>query len=283
MKIRIRIIAIIMVLLMTYDRATAQPFLLTSVDEVKAFRLKIYYGTDGKGAFVQYQGHQEAVSLKLKNRAEQGSKKDNDMPLRVTYVWDELVGGKVTGSYGLTQDADKLSDVWYRRNKDGKHFRLASVANQPGSNKGVDKYLLHGVLITFYHTTDQRLTFSYHDAGTQTLQLPGFDHPDPLRTGSIADYNFDGYDDVAFSIPDAGMGVYRTFNIFLYDSKTKRFQELAEPGDPRSNCSGLCNVRLDPKSKLLFTSCRGAATWWKDVYKFSKWNKLVWVSSEKQQ
>lgn len=48
------------------------------------------------------------------------------------------------------------------------------------------------------------------------------------RGGSptIADYNFNGFDNVAFSIPDAGMGVYRTFSIYLYNPKSKRFNNF---------------------------------------------------------
>lgn len=267
----------IIVLVMMFSEVSAQPFSLKSTGETKAFRLNIYYGDEGKGAFVQYRGQQGIIRLKIKSRSQQGKTGHS----KITYVWDEVLEGKLTGSYGLTQEADKLSAAWYKRNKDGKQFQLEHAPDQQAHTEP-DKYLLNGVLISFYHTSNELLTFSYPDGSTKTSQLPGFDQPDPRRQGSIADYNFDGYDDVAFSIPDAGMGVYRTFDIFLYNPKSKRFQTLAEPNDPKANCSGLCDVTLDQRNKLLMTSCRGGSTWWKDVYRFSNGNKLVWVSSGKQ-
>jgi len=272
----------LIILTLLFSRLTAQPFSLKSTGPTKAFHLNIYYGTEGKGAFVQYRGQQGIIPLKLKSRVLQSNAKDKTEPSKITYVWDELVGGKVTGSYGLTQEAEKLSKVWYIRNKDAKLFKLENAPEQEGDS-GHDKYLLHGVLISFYHSTNELLSFRYPDGSAQSHHLPEFDLPDPVRQGILADYNFDGYDDVAFSIPDAGMGVYRTFSIYLYNPESKHFQQLAEPNDSKANCSGFCDVTLDRKNKLLMTSCRGAATWWKDAYRFTSGNKLVWLRSIKSQ
>ena len=272
----------LIILAMLFSRVDAQTFSLKSTAPAKAFHLNIYYGTEGKGAFVQYRGQQGIIPLKLKSRAVRGNVKDKLGPSKITYVWDELVGGKLTGSYGLTQEADKLSKVWYTRNKDARVFQLERESEQEGET-GLDKYLLHGVLISFYHSPNGLLSFSYPDGLAQNLQLPEFDRPDPVRQGIIADYNFDGYDDVAFSIPDAGMGVYRTFTIYLYNPKSRHFQQLAEPNDTKASCSGFCDVTVDRKNKLLMTSCRGAATWWKDAYRFISGGKLVWVRSIKSQ
>ena len=259
-----------------FSGVTAQPFLLKSTGGNKSFYLNIYYGTEGKGAFVQYRGQQGIIPLRLKSRINQGKTGQS----KITYVWDEIIKGEVTGIYGLTQEAEKISVVWYKNNKNQKRFQLENSADEDDS-AGIGKYLLHGVLISFRHTSDELLIFSYPDGRTKTSQLPGFDHPDPQRQGTIADYNFDGYDDVAFSLPDAGMGVYRTFSIYLYNPSTKRFNILAEPNAPKAKCSGFCDATLDKLNKLLFTACRGAATWWKDVYKFSDNNTLIWVRSQK--
>jgi len=257
-----------------FSGATAQPFLLKSTGGNKSFYLNIYYGTEGKGAFVQYRGQQGIIPLRLKSRISQGK----TVQSKITYVWDEVIKGKVTGTYGLTQEAEKISVVWYRNNKNQKRFQLEQSANKE-DYAGVGKYVLHGVLISFRHTSNELLIFSYPDGRTKTSHLPGFDHPDPQRQGTIADYNFDGYDDVAFSLPDAGMGVYRTFSIYLYNPSTKRFNILAEPNAPKAKCSGFCDVTLDKKNKLLLTACRGAARWWNEVYKFSDNNTLTWVRS----
>jgi hypothetical protein len=250
-----------MMLAMLVTQASAQPFSLRST-EGNAFSLTIYCSPDGKGAFVQYHSNEGIIPLRIKSVVKHNNGQDDGL-FKITYVWDEIVGGKVNGSYGLTQEPDKISGAWYKRKKDGKQFQLEK-ADQTDNAKGLNKYLLHNILISFYQTSNEQLTFKYGTSNTQPIQLPVFDHPDQLRRGFIADYNFDGYDDVAFSIPDAGMGVYQTFSIFLYDSRLKA-----------------CDVTLDSKNKLLLTSCRGAANWWKDVYRFSKGNKLVWVNSGK--
>ncbi|TKC06648.1 hypothetical protein FA048_15700 [Pedobacter polaris] len=264
------------VLVLLFSQAVAQPFSLRSTGEAKPFQLEIYFGTEGKGAVVQYRGQQGIIPLQLKSRTVQ----DKTGQSKVTYLWEEVVGGKVTGTYGLTQESEKVSGIWYKRNRDGKRFKLEHAPDQQGYER-IGKYLLHGVLISFRYTTDNLLIFSYPDGSTKTSQLPSFDHPDPQRKGTIADYNFDGYDDVAFSIPDGGMGVYRTYSIYLYNRTSKQFQILAEPNAPKAKCTGFCDVTLDKKNKLFITACRGAATWWKDVYKFSHNNNLIWVSSAK--
>ena len=269
----------IIALVLMFSHAVGQPFSLKSTGGEKPFRLDIYYGTEGKGAFVQYRGQQGIIPLAMKARTSE----EKTAPSKATYVWDEIIGGKITGSYGLTQDMGKLSKAWYKRAKDGKLFHLEQI-HEPIGNRRVHKYLVHGVLISFRTTaSDNLLSLLYPDGSRQTSLLPDFDHPDPQRQGTIADYNFDGYDDLAFSVPEAGMGVYRTFSIYLYNPTSKRFQILAEPDAPQAKCSGLCDVKLDQKNKLLISSCRGGATWWKDIYSFSHNNNLIWIRSSKQQ
>lgn len=261
--------------------ANAQPFDLKSVGEARTFRLRIYFGTQGKGAFVQYQGQKGIIPLQVKSRTVDSTERKSGQPDFTTYVWNEVINGKVTGSYGLTLGLRETSDIWYLRKKDGKRFSLESTAQKSDSYDGEDKYLLHGALLSFNHTNHERLHIEYPDGRKKVKQLPDRDHPDQSRQSIIADYNFDGYDDVAFSIPDAGMGVYRIFSIWLYQPKSAQFEKLADPDYSRSNCSELCDVRIDQKKKLLFTSCRGGASWWQDVYRFNGPNKLVWVKSSK--
>ncbi|MCD0488974.1 hypothetical protein LPB86_12105 [Pedobacter sp. MC2016-14] len=263
------------------SNANAQPFTLKSVGIAKEFRLKIYFGAEGKGAFVQYVGQKGIIPLRIKKYAVDSSERESGQPDFTTYVWDEVINGITTGSYGLTEGLRELTDIWYLRKKDGKRFLLQYVDEKPGAYSGDDSYLLHGVLLSFNHIKNNQLSFEYPGGTKKVVSLPDFDSPDYGRQGTIADYNFDGYDDVAFSIPDAGMGVYRTFSIWLYNAKSKRFEQLREPNDPRAKCSELCNVAIDKEKKLLFSSCRGAATWWKDVYRFGPDNKLVWIRSGK--
>ncbi|WP_394358228.1 hypothetical protein [Pedobacter agri] len=69
----------------------------------------------------------------------------------------------------------------------------------------------------------------------------------------------------------------------MYEPKTKRFQPLKESQDPRAKCSGLCDVSVNARQKVLYTACRRGARWWQDVYRIGKNNQLIWLwSSEKK-
>ena len=261
--------------------SNAQPFTLKSVGLAKEFRLKIYFGAQGKGAFVQYVGQKGIIPLRIKSFSVDSSERESGQPDFTTYVWDEVINGIKTGSYGLTEGLREVFDIWYLRKKDGKRFKLEYVDENREEYSGDNKYLLHGVLLSFNHIRNNHLSFEYPGGTKKVVELPDFDDPNAARQSIIADYNFDGYDDVAFSIPDAGMGVYRIFSIWLYSPKSKRFEKLQEPDYSKANCSGLCDVSINREKKLLYTSCRGAATWWQDVYRFASGNKLVWIRSSK--
>lgn len=259
----------------------AQPFSLQSVNEAKQFRLTLYFGTNGKGAFVQYAGQVGVIELRIKSCTVDSAVIKNEQPAATVYQWDEIIDGKITGSYGLTEKMGTASDVWYKRSKDGKRFSLEQAAQKKGVVDFKDKLLLHGALLSFSYDTDNLLTIDYFNRKTVSLHLPEFDSPNAARQAHIEDYNFDGYDDIGFSIPDAGMGVYRIFAIWLYDPATKRFEKLQDPDYSKSHCSELCDVTINKTKKLLYTACRGGANWWQDVYRFVNGKKLVWVQSNK--
>lgn len=274
-----RRILVVIILMLSINTLYAQPFTFKSVGLAKPFRLEIYYGAMGKGAFVQYAGQKGIIPLRIKSRSVDSTERENGQPDQVTYVWDELIDGQVTGSYGLVEGLRNLDDIWYVRKKDGKRFSMEYQRQKPGEYDGENKYLLHGALISFNYMNHDRLSIAYPDGQKKAIALPDFDSPNYVRNSYIADYNFDGYDDLAFSIPDGGMGVYRTFVIYLYQPATKRFEKLQESSDSRAKCAGLNNVSIDRKKKLLYSSCRGGARWWKDVYRFEPGNKLVWLRS----
>ncbi|PJJ84429.1 XAC2610-related protein [Mucilaginibacter auburnensis] len=263
--------------------ANAKSFDLTSADQRKPFSLRIYCTDEGKAALVQYKGKTSYLALRLKKFTTSVLTNPNKQPEGYYYEWDELVNGKITGSYGLVEQSGRITEAWYMRNKDGRRFKLTGNAKND-SHDETQKYLLHDVLITFAWTSaDNQFMFTYPDGKVITPNFLSMDAPDAGRSCYIKDYNFDGYDDVAFSLPDAGMGVYQTFNIWLYDPSSKRFQALQESEDARAKCSCLCDVTLNPKEKLLYTACRGGARWWQDVYRISKNNHLIWLrSSEKR-
>lgn len=258
----------------------AQPFTFRSAGLAKEFRLDIYYHNKGKGAFIQYHGQKGIIPLQIKSYNRDTSERSSGQPDEETYVWDEIIDGKITGSYGFSIMHHTISNAWYLRRKDQRKFNLEYVTDTAAYN-GWNKIWLHGAQVQFNHYYSDTLKIIYGDGKTVATLLPGLETPQQARQEQIADYNFDGYDDIAFSIPDAGMGVYREFTIYLYDPSSKRFREWATPDYPAgAKCSCLCDVTLNPLKKQLRTSCRGGARWWQDVYKVGSNNKLIWVKGE---
>ncbi|MBC8985014.1 hypothetical protein H9X96_04410 [Pedobacter sp. N36a] len=270
---------IVIFLMLSLTSLYAQPFTFKSIGLAKPFRFQVYYGAMGKGAFVQYVGQKGIIPLRIKSRSVDSTERKSRQPDMTTYVWDEVIDGQVTGSYGLVEGLRNLDHIWYVRKKDGKRFSMEYLRQKTGEYDGENKYLLHGALISFNYMNHDRLSIAYPDGQKKVFKLPDFDSPNYVRNSYIADYNFDGYDDLAFSIPDAGMGVYRTFIIYLYQPATKRFEKLIDPNDSRAKCAGLNNISIDKQKKLLYSSCRGGARWWRDTYHFGAGNKLVWVRS----
>jgi len=258
-------------------RYHAQPFTLTSVDEAKEFSLKIYYGTHGKGAFVQYKGQKGIIPLQIKSFNVDKSGREDGQPDFTSYIWEEIIDGKINGTYYLTEGLRDLFDVKYIRKKDKRTFKFEEDKTEKFD--GVSKFLLHDVMIDYNIFYDNLLKFMYSNKQTINLQLPDIDSPNFSRHATINDYNFDGFDDISFSIPDGGMGVYRTFTVFIYNTKTKKFEKLIEPDFRKSKCECLCNLKIEKNKKIISSECRGGARWWKDFYQYKN-GKLFWVRSQ---
>lgn len=264
--------------IITVGTGYAQPYRLQSVGVSKPFMLDIFFGEQGKGAFVQYIGQKNIIALRIKSVKVDTTGRSDGQPDVKTYIWNEIIDGQINGTYGLVLNLDEVTQGWYVRKRDAKGFNLTAMDTKGGL--GNNQYFLNGTLISFNHFSDNRLTFEYPDKQKSIKSLPEVDSPNPFRRSYIADYNFDGYDDIAFSIPDAGMGVYQMFSIWLFNPASKRYEKLAEPNYSKGNCGCLCDVTLDSRKKLLFTSCRGSARWWQDVYRYVPGNKLVFVRSK---
>ncbi|MDR6485588.1 hypothetical protein J2799_000073 [Chryseobacterium vietnamense] len=255
----------------------AQPFTLKSVGEAKEFRLKLYYGTQGKGAFVQYSGKKEIIPLQIKSFKVDNSGRSDGQPDINYYVWNEVIDGKVTGIYTFEMMHHTASNITYTRTKDNRKFKM-EIEDEKKYDGG-NQYLLHDVILTFNHFYNNHLIITYPDGKKTATELPAPDTPSFARQSIIEDYNFDGYDDIAFSVPDDGMGVYRMFEIYLYYPQSKRFEKLKEPDYSHSSCSCLCDVTVEKDKKLLITGCRGGARWHQDVFRFSKKGNLEWIST----
>lgn len=266
-------------LLMVFSlQLIAQEYHLQSQNQKENFSFYLNTGVKGKGAFVQYEEHKEKIALQLVSYKVLHSNID-DHPVEATYVWNEIINGKINGQYGITKDPYFIYKCWYKRNTDGKKFELMQIPEKSTNLSDDYRLLLHDVFISYDRYEEDYVNFYYTTGLGQTANLETNDKVERLgRTAHVEDYNFDGYDDVAFSIPDAGMGVYHTYEIFIYNTATKKFVKLAEPDYSNSKCSALCDVEVNTKTKTLSSSCRGGARWWKDIYQYKK-GKLVWVKS----
>lgn len=65
------------------------------------------------------------------------------------------------------------------------------------------------------NSINDQFTFTYPDGKVSSPNVISLDVPNVRRSCYIKDYNFEGYDDLAFSLPDAGLDVNKTFNILV--------------------------------------------------------------------
>lgn len=96
----------------------------------------------------------------------------------------------------------------------------------------------------------------------------------------INDYNFDGFTDFASFHTDDGMGVYTIYQIFIFNPKTKKFEDLKFPTKYNPKCDMFCDVKIDKIKKTLTSGCRGGARNHQDIWKFDKNKKLTLSKSE---
>lgn len=260
--------------------ASAQPFTLKSVGEAKEFRLTLYYGTGGKGAFVQYSGQKGIIPLQVKSYKVDRSLRDEGQPDIYYYTWNEIIDGKVNGVYEFALMHHQALNISYTRIKDNRRFKLEMTDDD--IYDGNVRYLLNGAMLSFNHSSHDHFFINYPDGKKTDVELPAPDKPSFTRQSVIEDYNFDGYDDISFSVPDDGMGVYMMFSIYLYNPKSKRFEKLEEPDYSRASCSCLCDVTIEKDKKLLKTGCRGGARWHQDIYRFDKNGVLKWMKTKEQ-
>jgi hypothetical protein len=81
-----------------------------------------------------------------------------------------------------------------------------------------------------------------------------------------ADYNFDGYQDLASS---ATLGqVNEAVAVYLYQPASGEFRELLAPAVPHINCEGFWSLVPDAASRTLSSSCRSGPMWYTDLYRY---------------
>lgn len=278
MKIK-ALFPVFLILLLQPCTGYTQSFIFKSVNNPKPFILTLGWQAEGKAAYAWYKGQQAPLTLSPVSYRVDSSERASGQPDEETYRWTEIYKGKANGEYGLSVMNHNIYDVYYLRYSDHKKFELEFVP-PAGTYDGKEMAFLHNTQIQYNVKYKDSCTFIYPDGSTKTLTLSSLpDADNAFRYCYIGDYNFDGTDDIAFSVPDAGMGVYRFFDVFIYDVQTRRFAALTLPGEGDIQCDGFCDLTVDKNKKQLQSSCRGGARWHTDIYRYNKQKQLKWVKS----
>ncbi|RZJ82165.1 MAG: hypothetical protein EOO47_01620 [Flavobacterium sp.] len=249
---------------------------LKSVGTQRPIYLEMGYTLD-KGAFVWYKGQNEPIPLKIKSLTIDSSEKEAGQPNFTTYKWTEVYKGKAIGEYGFIEWPRHVDGFYYKRYSDGKVFNFEIY--HEGTYDGKSMALVQNVQFHFYSFYRDSLSIVYPNGGKQQMELsPLPENRSQARYLYVQDYNFDGVDDIAFSVTD-GEGLVVVFDVFIYNKTTKKFNRLLTPAGA-DDCGYLTNLELDKEKKQLSTTCKSGASWLGYTYKFNKLGKLVLVKGE---
>ncbi len=228
-----------------------------------------------KGAFVWYKGQKEPIALKLKSLEIDSSERESGQPDFHYYRYTEMYKGKATGEYGITEWPRNVSDIYYIRYKDGKKFKFELVEDDEVYD-GKSMVLLHGIQIHYYTFYKDSLALIYAD-GRKDKELLTKINEDDARHINIEDYNFDGVNDLSFSstVFNDIEFVEDVKEIFIYDSKTKRFEKLQMPKS--SKRLYFSDLKLNTKNKELTARSKIGNRWISYTYRFDKIGKLALV------
>ena len=246
-----------------------------SVGVAKPIQFKMGWQSKN-GAFVWYKGQPAPIALKFKSLDIDSSEVESGQPYFYTYKFTEMYKGKATGEYGFTEWPRNVSDVYYKRFKDGKKFKFQiSEADQPYD--GASMLLLHGVQVHYYTFYENNLKFVFPNGSQAKFSLNKLNEQS-VRQVIVADYNSDGVEDVAFPIMSY-QGNDAVFDVFIYNKATGKFKKLVLPKN--AACKQLLNVKTDKKSKQITTDCKQGNTSFTMVYKFNTAGELELHSKTK--
>jgi len=247
-----------------------------SIGEKKPIYFQLgYSGT--KGAFVWYKGQTQPIPLKLKSLDIDSSDRDSGQPNFNTYKWTEVYNGKVTGEYGFTEWPRNVEDIYYKRYSDGRVFKFKVDESEEYDGKSMA--LLHNVQFHFYSFYQDSLRIVYPNGIKKNFLLnPLPEDKDRARYVYVEDYNFDGIDDIAFSVTD-GEGLVVAYDVFIYNKVTKQFTKLTAPAGAKG-CGEFTNLKINAERKELSTTCKSGPRWLGYTYKFNSAGKLYLLKNE---
>ena len=247
---------------------------LKSVGTIKPIELTLGW-QDRKAAFVWYKGQKEPITLKFKSLDIDSSDRASGQPDFYAYKFTEIYQGKATGEYGFTEWPRNVDHIYYIRYKDGKKFKFELAADDEPYD-GTSMALLDQVQFHYYSFFKDSLTIVYPNGIKSKLLLNELDEGKSRRL-EIKDYNFDGIDDISFDVT-SGDGLNVAYDIFIYNSTTKKFERLKEPKG--TGCGNMVNLKLNKQRKELTTMCKSGPRWSSFTFKFNQMGKLVFVRKE---
>ncbi|WP_316776828.1 XAC2610-related protein [Pedobacter antarcticus] len=151
-------------------------------------------------------------------------------------------------------------------------FPESSIAQPFNSDSSL--VILHDVKFKFSTFHDQNLTISYQDGETSRINLEESPEDKP-RYCEIADFNFDGIDDIGFVFTDE-TGLNLIYNIFIYSPLSKKFITLFLP-DLEEDKFRILNPKFNTTDKSLTVSYKSGPSWSSYRYKFGKNYKLKFI------
>lgn len=104
------------------------------------------------------------------------------------------------------------------------------------------------------------------DGSQIELEIPEANEAEPRF--EVADYDFDGHDDLGVSIA-AGM-VNEAYHLYLYRPAQRRYEFLPMPETliDRINCSSFSGLERKVAERALYSNCRSGPRWYYDAFRF---------------
>lgn len=259
-----------LVLIIIPESSTAQPFKFKTKEGVNPIALQLSWHNEGKGAAILYNGKNEPVMLKVKSYQKDTSDSAVGAQSEERFIWEEITKGRATGEFSVKMRDSTLYDMSYIRYSDRKKTDFDYIPDTTKYNvKSVA--ILHGVQFEFFSFYKQDLTLSYEDGESRRITLEECPEDKP-RYCEIADFNFDGIDDIGFVFTDE-TGLNLIYNIFIYNPLSKKFAPLILP-DLEEDKFRILNPKFNATDKSLTVSYKSGPSWNSYLYKFGKNDQL---------
>ncbi len=91
----------------------------------------------------------------------------------------------------------------------------------------------------------------------------------------VADWNFDGFADLAVPVTDGYGGVNYFYDLYVFAPSRSRFEVMSFP-----NGGQLCNPELRTDTRTIETDCKSGPKWYAEDFRFSRGRPYTYRSAE---